>query len=371
MQISLARFPQTIALIHEAGVAPERWREALTALTALMDLVEASRASPRARDAAGDGVGPSRAGQVPAAERRHAGHCSPVDATQRVSPGTEPLPPGPALERSPEGARALHACFDFAGQDAGAGEALGTGTVAAEGDQPVDAIDRGVDASGCPAEHKALVGLIAQHISLAMRVQAKLGEALQARSDLEAVFSHLAAALFIVDAQRQIVHLNAAAEALVARTRQWAIHGGRLKFNDARTDAAVARAVRAAACPLGLPAAIPLDLDDTRTEMLSAPLQPAQEVASPSQRPLALMAVSIDPDEKYLAWRLQQLYGLTAAESRVATALAMSKTIEDIAADYAVTEATVRTQLRSIFSKTDTGRQAELVRVVLTGSRFK
>jgi len=58
---------------------------------------------------------------------------------------------------------------------------------------------------------------------------------------------------------------------------------------------------------------------------------------------------------------------LTPAEARLAAALATGATLEQIAAAHRVTEATLRSQLRSIFSKTGTSRQAELVRLALRG----
>jgi len=54
-------------------------------------------------------------------------------------------------------------------------------------------------------------------------------------------------------------------------------------------------------------------------------------------------------------------YGLTPAEARVAAALARGQSPEQICLDAGVTINTVRSQLRSIFEKTGTSRQTELV----------
>jgi len=61
---------------------------------------------------------------------------------------------------------------------------------------------------------------------------------------------------------------------------------------------------------------------------------------------------------------LQQGYGLKAAEIRLAEAVAKGMTPEDYATSADVQITTVRTQLRSIFQKTGTKRQSDLVRLM-------
>ena len=63
---------------------------------------------------------------------------------------------------------------------------------------------------------------------------------------------------------------------------------------------------------------------------------------------------------------LHALFGLTPAEARVASALAAGQDLEGIRAALGVGRETVRTHLRRIYEKTDTRRQAELVRLLHT-----
>jgi DNA-binding CsgD family transcriptional regulator len=58
---------------------------------------------------------------------------------------------------------------------------------------------------------------------------------------------------------------------------------------------------------------------------------------------------------------LAQTLGLTPAEAKVATLLAEGKSVEEIALAHGITENTVRMQLKSIFAKTGTRRQGELI----------
>lgn len=55
------------------------------------------------------------------------------------------------------------------------------------------------------------------------------------------------------------------------------------------------------------------------------------------------------------------IFGLTAAESRLASALGKGQDLDSAAAEFGVSPQTVRSQLRTIFTKTGWRRQAELV----------
>ena len=63
---------------------------------------------------------------------------------------------------------------------------------------------------------------------------------------------------------------------------------------------------------------------------------------------------------------LTRLYGLTPAEARLAAALVAGQSLADFAAGRKITDNTARWTLKQVFAKTDTRRQAELVRRLLT-----
>jgi DNA-binding CsgD family transcriptional regulator len=61
---------------------------------------------------------------------------------------------------------------------------------------------------------------------------------------------------------------------------------------------------------------------------------------------------------------LEQIFGLTRAEARLTLLLVSGKTLNEVAEMLNLSVATVRTQLRAVFEKTHTHRQAELVVLV-------
>src|SRR5262249_37832765 len=64
---------------------------------------------------------------------------------------------------------------------------------------------------------------------------------------------------------------------------------------------------------------------------------------------------------------VRRLYGLTDAEAAVVEGLVRGLTLRQIAAERRASIHTVRTQMKSVLSKTGAGRQAELVRQILHG----
>ncbi|PHQ68988.1 MAG: hypothetical protein COB93_09200 [Sneathiella sp.] len=62
-----------------------------------------------------------------------------------------------------------------------------------------------------------------------------------------------------------------------------------------------------------------------------------------------------------------RLYGLTPAEGRLTLGLTNGYKLDDLATKWGVSMHTVRSQLRQVFRKTDTSRQSELVKLILTG----
>src|SRR5262245_7762725 len=63
---------------------------------------------------------------------------------------------------------------------------------------------------------------------------------------------------------------------------------------------------------------------------------------------------------------LRSHFGLTPAEARLALHLVAGETLRCAAVNLSITYETARSQLKSIFNKTKTHRQAELVIVILT-----
>ncbi|OSC29186.1 hypothetical protein B8W69_09245 [Mycobacterium vulneris] len=92
-------------------------------------------------------------------------------------------------------------------------------------------------------------------------------------------------------------------------------------------------------------------------------------LATPADQRSAAKALVmiIDPEQEHEPPKMliRRLFGLTNAEADVALRVINGEGLKPIAADLALSTATVKAHLRHILEKTDTHRQAELVRLLL------
>lgn len=68
-----------------------------------------------------------------------------------------------------------------------------------------------------------------------------------------------------------------------------------------------------------------------------------------------------------LECNLRRLYELTPAEARLVAALIAGESVQEFAERTDISEATARTHLKHVLSKTGTRRQSDLIRVIMTG----
>lgn len=84
--------------------------------------------------------------------------------------------------------------------------------------------------------------------------------------------------------------------------------------------------------------------------------------------PSGVMILVADPEMQLApsAATIARLFGLTNAEAALARAMTEGKRLDEAAMEIGITLSSARTYLKRVFSKTGTGRQAELVRLLLT-----
>jgi DNA-binding CsgD family transcriptional regulator len=58
---------------------------------------------------------------------------------------------------------------------------------------------------------------------------------------------------------------------------------------------------------------------------------------------------------------LSNLFGLTAAEARIASGLVGGKELREVADEHGIGFETARSQLKAVFAKTETHRQSDLI----------
>ncbi len=93
-------------------------------------------------------------------------------------------------------------------------------------------------------------------------------------------------------------------------------------------------------------------------------------IAGESKLGALILVRIVDPlaDRGMCVDLVRRLYGLTAAEARLARFLCRGMTLSEAAAEAGIATSTARNQLKSIFEKTETSRQSDLLRLLLSSS---
>jgi DNA-binding CsgD family transcriptional regulator len=184
-----------------------------------------------------------------------------------------------------------------------------------------------------------------------------------------ASLDQLGVTAFIVNANSTVQQQNESARNLLAGDESIRVANSRLRFSDSALNATLEAALRNATQPSRRSSVFPVRAGKNEVyEVNVSPLKPADKSGPAAALPLALVVIVRPlPDAERIARRVRRLYGLTEAEARVAAALALGETVEQIAVAHGVRVSTVRAQVRSIFEKTGVHRQTDLVRLALNG----
>jgi len=202
------------------------------------------------------------------------------------------------------------------------------------------------------------------HLQRALRLQ-RHTQSLHTKAELGArAIDALALSMLIVDGKGVILHLNAGAERLLnSRVSGLACKSERLSTAHPTNKNRLAALIAAATGYPAVGGAMFLSGEETR-QVFVTPLPAASPFAQDWQTPLALVLVMEAGKNLSTLQLLGKLYDLSPTELRVASALLTGKSPEEYAQEAGVTLNTVRSQLKSLFRKTGTCRQSELVAVL-------
>jgi DNA-binding CsgD family transcriptional regulator len=210
------------------------------------------------------------------------------------------------------------------------------------------------------------------HIQRAFKLHSQFAS-LQARSaGFEAALDMHPAGVIFLGAEGQVVLMNRAASAFVSeRDGLLANHDG-LRAERPAESALLQKAIRQAASTSngnGLSAGGTVLVSRRTRPPLQILVSPIGNSAITSQA-VAAIAFITDPAQRQRPTRdvLKARFGLTPAECRVAMLSSDGHAPRQIANMIGVTDHTVRSQIKSIFSKTGVKRQGELIRLLLNHS---
>ena len=210
------------------------------------------------------------------------------------------------------------------------------------------------------ARHYApLSSEVPPHLLKAINVSARINclELDLAKRDLLLV--HHTAPLWLLDCEGQVLHCNQAA-------RHMCLSGSPIfeifaHLQSTTQDTRLRTLIRRAAGQDGKRQAGWLRLDATQSQVLLVTPAPVDTGYNPHfNKPLVLLALL---ENRLPSPLLSELFQLSPAEHRLAELLTQGLTLEGCAARLNVSINTVRTQLRALFRKTGTTRQAQLIKL--------
>lgn len=207
---------------------------------------------------------------------------------------------------------------------------------------------------------QALLNRISPHLTTAGRMSERIQrlELQLAKRDL--LLDQHTAPLWLVDGESRVVYCNQSATQRMNQTG-FALHEtfGRLHCTHHETE--LHARVRQASGTSGPQRAGWLRLTGPQAgDLLITPVPAEAPFNRYFQKPLVLLALLDNQPQSHL---LADIFHLSPAEQRLAELLTLGNTPEACAARLNVSINTVRTQLRTLFRKTDTSRQADLVKL--------
>ncbi len=223
----------------------------------------------------------------------------------------------------------------------------------------------------------ALMARLQPHLEKALYVRAQLSAAHDMFGVQSSWLEHMPYGLAVLDERSRVVFHNRQFEERVNDDSALTINSSKVHLADHPADDALQHAIRNAqattpSCSAGHTKILFYDdvATDTRYSVLVVSvrrhdLEVVRLTGTATPRVLILVS-SNHPKVDRQASLCAQLYDLTPTEVKVARSLAEGGTISSTARRYGTSIHTVRTQLRSIFAKTDTHTQSDLVRLLLT-----
>jgi DNA-binding CsgD family transcriptional regulator/PAS domain-containing protein len=204
------------------------------------------------------------------------------------------------------------------------------------------------------------LSLLAPHVRRAIKIAGILGHTSRETTTLREMIDGLATAVIVIDDDGRLLQANSSAQALLGQRNMNAVGAS---FVD--LDRSAMRQL--ASMPRSTGSTFIETTTGKRIVAHVLPLTSGSEsfMSAGGSEPVA--AIFLQPAEFELPSIpecLARAFHLTPAELRVALATLRHDKVADVAENLGISEATVKTHLSRVFSKTDTKRQADIVKLV-------
>jgi DNA-binding CsgD family transcriptional regulator len=222
-----------------------------------------------------------------------------------------------------------------------------------------------------PERVKVLSGLV-PHLQQALCTQHKLTGLAQRNADLAGALDTVRHGMILVGSDGCMISPNSAAERVLRAEDGLRMCSGHIAATSTYTERRLREAIHFALLEDGS--------DTCRGQSLTCERPSGKRPYVIHVLPLrhdatdewacnaTALVLIVDPEDEAepAVAQLRRVYGLTNNEATVALSIVRGEDLHEISAQLSVSITTVRTHLAHVFEKTDTHRQAELVRRLLT-----
>ena len=220
------------------------------------------------------------------------------------------------------------------------------------------------------------LALLTSHLQRAFQLARHIGRLDQQAQATEQLLEKRPFGVILLDEFKRPSFLNQRAETLIRLHSQLDFRNGELSTPSRDSTGKLQQLIRDVidtSLGIGLSAGGAIQLaayspDEEPITVVVTPLRlSSQSFGLSGPRFAATLFIGTRHERRELCHQvLQSLYDLTLAETRLAVELANGRDLLEISEHFGISKHTARTQLKAIFQKTDTRRQAELVKLLLT-----
>ncbi len=223
-----------------------------------------------------------------------------------------------------------------------------------------------------PAE-EAYLDALKPHLRRATRLNLALADLRATRKAQMEVLDRLPFGTLVLDFHGRVLQMNRSTKHILSKTDALKIRRGRLAGaltqDTVRLEQFFGKCAGKGTQPGAFDDGLLSFSDSAREKSVLLVLAPTKHAAGLDNTASAVTGFVFETDHHPRVCRstLKCLYGLTAAESLLVEALVSGDTLESAAGRFGISKQTARKQLSTIYLKTDTHRQAELMKLVLSG----
>lgn len=213
--------------------------------------------------------------------------------------------------------------------------------------------------------------ILLQHFRNALDIAQRLADHEENNEVIISVLNRLPIALIIVDPTGKIIEYNPQAKKIIEQNDGIHSANGYLTTSCLETQEKLRNAIsglakKAYSTDDNLALLLPISAaNDNSVMAFLSPVKGTRNTNGQSNVSIFLAWPKSQP--YFVPEAIKELYALTPVETEITSLLVRGFSIQEIANERDVSEHTIRSQVKSILHKTHTSRQAELIKLVLTG----